>query len=167
MKRKYAAWITHVAHHRISLLLGNLADFHQKLNTHIAYASPFAPFLLRTLRLRRMNRRFRRICRGPVRDSTVPWFDRQLQVELQGFGWWIAKLCASLTSGEDTASPFRPVADDAGLTRRCQRSTCVTAALPAPRRGWKINYTFALRALTKSLIFSPSSRTDSPLLKCR
>ena len=65
----------------------------------------------------------------------------------------------------DAASPLRPVADDIGLTRRYQRSICVTAALPAPRQGRKINYTFALRALTKSLIFSPSSRTDSPLLK--
>ena len=34
----------------------------------------------------RAFRRFRRICRGPGWDSTVPWFDRQLQVELQGFG---------------------------------------------------------------------------------
>ena len=30
--------------------------------------------------------------------------------------------------------PFGPVADDVGLTRRYQRSTCVTAALPAPRQ---------------------------------
>ena len=58
------------------------ADGRGGIQTH-----PFAPFLLRTLRLRRMNRRFRRICRGPGRDSTVPWFDRQLQVELQGFGF--------------------------------------------------------------------------------
>ena len=35
----------------------------------------------------RAFRRFRRICRGPGWDSTVPWFDRQLQVELQGFGF--------------------------------------------------------------------------------
>lgn len=80
------------------------ADGRGGIQTH-----PFAPFLLRTLRLRRMNRRLRRICRGPGRDSTVPWFDRQLQVESQGSGWWIAKLYASLTSGEDTASPLRPV----------------------------------------------------------
>ena len=33
----------------------------------------------------RAFRRFRRICRGPEWDSTVPWFDRQLQVESQGF----------------------------------------------------------------------------------
>ena len=44
---------------------------------------------LRTLRTHPPSRlrRFRRICRGPGRDSTVPWFDRQLQVELQGFGF--------------------------------------------------------------------------------
>ena len=30
---------------------------------------------------------------------------------------------------------LRPMADDAGLTRRYQRSTCVTAALPAPMQG--------------------------------
>ena len=35
----------------------------------------------------RAFRRFRRICRGPGWDSTAPWFDRQLQVELQGFGF--------------------------------------------------------------------------------
>ena len=62
------------------------SGFPRKLLYAVAYASPFAPFLLRTLRLRRMNRRFRRICRGPGWDSTVPWFDRQLQVESQGFG---------------------------------------------------------------------------------
>ena len=34
----------------------------------------------------RAFQRFRRICRGPGRASTAPWFDRQLQVESQGFG---------------------------------------------------------------------------------
>ena len=99
MNRKYAAWITHVAHHRIFASFLKLA-VSRKAQYAVAYASPFAPFLLRTLRLRRINRRFRRTSRGPGRDSTVPWFDRQLQVESQGFGWWIAKLYASLTSGE-------------------------------------------------------------------
>ena len=35
---------------------------------------------------------------------------------------------------------FSPVADDVGLTRRCQRSICVTAALPVPMRGRKIHF---------------------------
>ena len=34
---------------------------------------------------------------------------------------------------------FSPVTDAIGRIRRCQRSTCVTAALPAPKRG-KRNY---------------------------
>ena len=74
MNRKYAAWITHVAHHRISLLLGNLADFHQKLNT-----------LLRTLPGYAF--RLRRTCRGPGWESPAPCADHLLQVGLQGFGW--------------------------------------------------------------------------------
>ena len=97
----------------------------------VAYASPFAPFLLRTLRLRRMNRRSRRTRRGPGWDSTVPWFDRQLQVELQGFG------IGEMTISVRPFLSFRlsPMADDVGLTRRYQRSTCVTAALPRAHAG--------------------------------
>ena len=34
---------------------------------------------------------------------------------------------------------FSPVTDAVGHIRRCQRSTCVAAALPAPRRRGKIN----------------------------
>ena len=34
---------------------------------------------------------------------------------------------------------FARSADDVGRIRRCQRSTCVAAALPAPRRGKEIN----------------------------
>ena len=82
----------------------------------------------------------------------------------------VARFCPSpLARGVGHLAPtlVGPVADDVGLIRRCQRSTCVAAALPAPMRGKKTNYTSALRVLTKSLIFSPSSRTDSPLLKCR
>ena len=79
--------------------------------------------------------RLRRTSRGPGWDSTVPWFDcggagrAALPVELQGFGRSLLK-----RSG-DRFSVFSPVTDDIGLTRRCQRSTCVAAALPAPRRG--------------------------------
>ena len=36
--------------------------------------------------------------------------------------------------------PFGPVADALGLTRRYQRSICVAAALPVPRRGRKAQY---------------------------
>ena len=36
--------------------------------------------------------------------------------------------------------PTSPVADALGLTRRCQRSTCVTAVLPAPMRGRKNSF---------------------------
>ena len=34
---------------------------------------------------------------------------------------------------------FSPMTDAVGRIRRCQRSTCVTAALPAPMRGKKID----------------------------
>ena len=34
-----------------------------------------------------LTHRLRRTRRGPGWNSTVPWFDRQLQVELQGFGF--------------------------------------------------------------------------------
>ena len=83
-----------------------------------------------------LTHRLRRTRRGPGWDSTVPWFDRQFQVELQGFGRSLLK-----RSG-DRFSVFSPVADDVGLIRRCQRSTCVAAVLPAPMRG-KENHAIA------------------------
>ena len=112
------------------------ADGRGGIQTH-----PFAPFLLRTLRLRRMNRRFRRICRGPEWDSTVPWFDcgggrGATRPTSRG-----TRFCPSpLARGVGHLAPTQvgPVADDVGLIRRCQRSTCVAAALPAPIRERKI-----------------------------
>lgn len=136
MNRKYAACdYTRSAPSYFAYCL-KFSGFPRKLLYAVAYASPFAPFLLRTLRLRRMNRRLRRICRGPRWDSTVPWFDRQLQVESQGF------VRSLLKRSGDRFSVFSPVADDVGLIRRCQRSTCVAAAIPAPRRG-KENHAIA------------------------
>ena len=43
MNRKYAAWITHVAHHRIFASFLKLA-VSRKAQYAVAYASPFAPF---------------------------------------------------------------------------------------------------------------------------
>lgn len=41
MNRKYAAWIVHVAHHRISLLLGEFSGFSFEAQYAVAYAAKF------------------------------------------------------------------------------------------------------------------------------
>lgn len=87
----------------------------------------------------RALRRFRRICRGPGRDSTAPWFDRQLQVESQGFG-----------IGEMTISvrPFLSIASARWLTscarQPYQRSNRLSSSPGgAQTRQTEINYAVA------------------------
>ena len=124
MNREYAAWITHLAHHRISLLHKILAVFLLKLLYAVAYASPFAPF------------------GGFGGSAAVPGGIPRFLGSTVSFRSSRKVLAAGsqsfalrLQAARRRFSILSPVADALGLTRRCQRSTCVTAALPVPMRG--------------------------------
>ena len=55
----------------------------------------------------------------------------------------LARCCPSvlaLSVRHSVPKQVEPVTDVLGRIRRCQRSTCVTAVLPAPRRGWENSF---------------------------
>ena len=127
MNRKYAAWITHVAHHRILLVYGRFSGFSYEAQYAVAYASPFAPFggfggsamvpggIPRFLGSTVSFRSSRKVLAGGSQSFTL-----------------------RLQAVRTPLLHFARSADDVGRIRRCQRSTCVAAAIPAPIRGRKI-----------------------------
>ena len=125
---------------------------------------------IRDIKLRRWLKPFgqclakRRICTllrtscGPCQDSADPRF----AVLTRGF----ARFRPLFATARAPSLRIGPVADAVGRTRRFQRSTCVAAALPAPRRGGEIH--FALRWSTSDFtmptIVTPAIAT--PMVAC-
>ena len=109
----------HVARPSYSALsISTLAKFLLKRHTRFAYVV-----------LLRASRRFGEPAASVVRICGSS-FPAHCAAEVKGSGF---DSNDNLDQTVFVTSAFSPVTDDVGLIRRCQRSTCVAAALPAPK----------------------------------
>ena len=149
-------------------------------------------------RMRVLNQIFRIPARGhfqqllnrvPRSRFTTTTPARQKEVACSNIGWFLSGVPAPLpgqslrtdlarfsasvqgtTARRRRYANFSPVTDVLGRTRRCQRSTCVDAVLPAPRRG-KRNYARDFSPRTVGMIanrrFCVNGATDRTGTRCR
>ena len=138
----------HVARPSYSALsISTLAKFLLKRHTRFAYVV-----------LLRASRRFGEPAASVVRicGSSLP---AHYATEVKGSG------CDSNDNLGQTVfvtSAFSPVTDAIGRIRRCQRSTCVAAALPAPMRGKEKSICEGITPRTVEMIPHPPPLRQSP-----
>ena len=113
-----------------------MAKFPIQRHTRFAYVARIGPCPHLSLGWRRYGRT----------SSDIGWFLLGVPAPLPGRSLR-TDLARFLASSNDTFGQTKivihlsPVTDAIGRIRRCQRSTCVTATLPMPRRGKKNQYT--------------------------
>ena len=149
--------------------ISTLAKFHRKRHTRFAYVARIGPF--------RLNRAtegqtfcctfsvgLHRTMAGSFREFQPPCRARRARVCAPYRARFLAS-ARGTTAKRRRYANLSPVADAVGRIRRCQRSTCVTAALPAPRREWKIHFVDDLRPMKVAAIFaSPTPAITMPSL---